>query len=182
MRTKAATEYDKRTMHPCQDCGVLIYRRSIRCSDCAHKARRIVRVCIDCGKTVTGKATRCRKCSDMHLHESRKGIINHKRGKEHPNWKGGRIYSSGYVFVCKPEHHRSNRDGYVREHILVWEQVHGKPLPDGWIVHHLNGVKDDNKPKNLVGLPSKKHSLVLQAKAKRIQELEALLNGQGHLI
>lgn len=182
MRRKAQIEFDIRNMHPCPDCGKPIQRRSKRCVECAHNARRIIRVCIDCGSPVTGKATRCRKCSDIYLHEARKGIIKHKRGSEHPNWKGGRIYSSGYVFVYKPEHPKANRDGYVREHILVWEQTHGKPLPNGWIIHHLNGVKDDNKPRNLVGLSSKKHSLVLQAKAKRIQELEALLNGQGHLI
>jgi len=107
---------------------------------------------------------------------------NPRYGKDHPNWKGGRIKSSGYIFVYRPEHPRANRDGYVREHILVWEESHGKPLPKGWIVHHLNGEKDNNQPKNLKGLPNKKHYLVLQAKAKRIQELEALLNGQAQLI
>ena len=53
---------------------------------------------------------------------------------------------------------------------------HGQPLPKGWIIPHLNGVKSYNRPHNLVALTSKKHYIVLEAKAKRIQELEGLLN------
>jgi len=88
----------------------------------------------------------------------------------------------GYIGILKPNHPRANTKGYVLEHILIWEEAHGKPLPEGWVIHHLNGIKDDNRPRNLIALPSKKHYLILQAKAKRIQELEAMLNNQGHLI
>ena len=79
-------------------------------------------------------------------------------------------------------HPRANSKDRILEHIWIWEEAHGKPLPKGWIIHHLNGIKDDNRPKNLMALPNKKHYLVLQAKAKRIQELEALLNGQHQLL
>ena len=88
----------------------------------------------------------------------------------------------GYVFLRMPEHHRAMKSGYVAEHIFVWEQAHKKELPKGWIIHHLNGIKNDNRLCNLVALSRKNHALVLQAKAKRIQELEALLNGQYQLV
>ncbi len=70
------------------------------------------------------------------------------------------------------------------EHILVWEKQHNQFLPDGYVVHHLNGKRDDNRPKNLVALPKLNHhyALLLQEKEKRIQELEGLLNSQGQLI
>ena len=84
--------------------------------------------------------------------------------------------------VHKPEHPRASKVGAVFDHWLVWEQAHNKPLPAGWIIHHLNGIKTDNRPSNLVALPNKKHYLVLQAKAKRIQELEGLLNNQHQLL
>ena len=182
---RAQIKYREKNKHPCVDCGKMIHRISIRCSDCAHKAKRTVvpKFCIDCGKPITGWfAKRCPSCETKRrwANSEMKHLV--RREKEHHNWKGGRIRSSGYVFVHRSDHARANRDGYVREHILVWEEAHGKTLPKGWIVHHLNGIKDDNRPINLLGLPNKKHYLVLQAKAKRIQELEALLNGQSQLL
>ncbi len=100
-------------------------------------------------------------------------------------WKGGRVKTAnGYITVYKPDHPRAtggNRK-YVLEHILIWEEAHGKPLPQGWIIHHINGIPDDNRIENLIALPRKKHYLVLQAKAKRIQELEALLKNQKQLL
>ncbi len=84
--------------------------------------------------------------------------------------------------VRNPEHDRANGAGYVFEHILIWEQTHGEVVPHGYVVHHLNGIKSDNRPSNLMALPNQKHRVVLEAKAKRIQELEALLNRQGQLI
>ena len=67
-------------------------------------------------------------------------------GSANPSWKGGRTIANGYIYVRAPDHPRA-RNGYVAEHILVWERVHNKPLPPGWVVHHLNGIGVDNRPK-----------------------------------
>lgn len=69
-------------------------------------------------------------------------------GKHRPN--GGRtVDKSGYVLVLCPGHPYANFHGYVREHRLVIEQIIGRYLQPGEVVHHRNGIKDDNRPENL---------------------------------
>ena len=49
-----------------------------------------------------------------------------------------------------PGHPRARpKNPYVFEHILVMEDKIGRFLLSGESVHHLNGVKDDNRPENL---------------------------------
>ena len=70
-------------------------------------------------------------------------------GSQNGNWRGGRINHRGYVMIKVPDHPRSPVNGYVFEHILVMEELLGRHLLPGETVHHLNGVKDDNRPENL---------------------------------
>ena len=63
----------------------------------------------------------------------------------------------GYVTVLLPEHHRAHLDGYVFEHIVVAEAKVGRPIRRHEVVHHINGVKHDNRPENLEVLPSHAH-------------------------
>ena len=65
------------------------------------------------------------------------------------SWKGGRNYDAqGYIRVWRPEHPDSNA-GYVLEHRLIMEQLLDRHLRKNEIVHHINGVRDDNHPDNL---------------------------------
>lgn len=82
-----------------------------------------------------------------------------------------------YLERKMPNHPRANKRGYVKEHVLAWEQAHGQLLPEGWVIHHLNGLKNDNRPENLVGMPNGNHcsGLVNEALRKRILELETKL-------
>lgn len=90
------------------------------------------------------------------------------------NWKGGKFKTmDGYVKVLVPEHPHADNKGYVLEHRLVLEQKLGRLLKQSEVGHHLNGIKNDNRPENLAAM-SKKHNsstLVIPYK-KRIKELE----------
>jgi hypothetical protein len=81
----------------------------------------------------------------------------HIRGNKSHKWKGGRYKSStGYIFISVPDHPDANKDGYVLEHRYVWEQAHG-PLKSNEVVHHINGIRDDNRIENLIALSKSKH-------------------------
>lgn len=89
------------------------------------------------------------------------------------NWRGGKRYPNGYVAVWQPDHYRTNKQGYVYEHILVWEKAHKQQVPKGWLIHHLNGIKTDNRPENLEAMPNSEHHRLPEPYKERIRILEA---------
>ena len=72
-----------------------------------------------------------------------------RKGKSHGWCKKRRIDEKGYILLWKPEHPMSNNTGYVFEHRLVMAEKLGRTIHKEEIVHHLNEVKDDNRPENL---------------------------------
>lgn len=55
----------------------------------------------------------------------------------------------GYMLVYFPEHPNALSSGNVREHVLVMSEHLGRPLLKSETVHHINGVRDDNRIENL---------------------------------
>ena len=102
--------------------------------------------------TKTSKDYCSNKCRGFYL-----------RGKKHWAWKGGRKRDKGYILVYKPEHHRADRHGYVREHVLVLEEKLGRPILKTENTHHINQIKDDNRPENLTVMSAKEHGKLHQA-------------------
>ena len=73
-----------------------------------------------------------------------------KRGNKHPNWKGGRNFRNGHLFIMVKEHPSADEYGYVAEHRLVAEKVLGRYLKTNEVVHHINRDKLDNRNCNLL--------------------------------
>ena len=72
------------------------------------------------------------------------------RGECHHHWKGGRsISTGGYIMVWDKDHLNTGKNGYVYEHVAVMSKHLGRPLLPEETVHHLNGVRDDNRLENL---------------------------------
>lgn len=62
---------------------------------------------------------------------------------KHWNWKGGKYKDkNGYIRVLK-------EGKYILEHVFILEEYMGRKLYDDEIVHHLNGIRDDNRVENL---------------------------------
>jgi hypothetical protein len=63
----------------------------------------------------------------------------------------------GYKMLRMPEHPMASREGYVMEHRYVMAETLGRMLSSDEIVHHKNGIKDDNRPENLEVMAKRLH-------------------------
>ena len=118
-----------------------------------------------------GQVSKCLRCGDEFLALLSRRIETHLRnearfcsktcsslatcstkptGKDHYAWKGGRLKTTkGYIDIYIPGHPHARGGKYVLEHRLVMEKKLGRYLERYEIVHHKNGIKDDNRLRNL---------------------------------
>lgn len=68
------------------------------------------------------------------------------------------INQKGYVRVYFPDHPKADKRGFVFEHDLIMECAIGRWLKPDEVVHHKNGIKKDNRLKNLELMTRKEHS------------------------
>lgn len=78
--------------------------------------------------------------------KNRKTLSRHN----HPLWNGGIRMANGYITILMPEHPYCNKKGYVRKHRLVMEAHIGRVLLPTEVVHHINGIRTDNRIENLM--------------------------------
>ena len=81
--------------------------------------------------------------------------IRHGNGHKH----------EGYVFVKRVGHPRSTKEGFVKLAVLVVEAKLGRHLNRQEHIHHINGIRDDDRPENLMILTNSEHTR-LHMKAK----------------
>lgn len=133
--------------------------------------------CPECGKPMTPKARWCRSCWFSKCVE----LKIFPQGSRHHWYKNGRPKTSeGYIRVKQPDHPFADHSGYVAEHRLVMEEHLGRTLNRKEFVHHLNGIRDDNRLVNLAVVSPSNHSSNTLKKLfqKRIRDLEIELSQQ----
>lgn len=105
----------------------------------------------------------------LKLSLQRRGVLSHR-------WKGGRFRNQqGYMWIWKPEHPfamKCSPRGYVFEHRLIMEEKLGRYLENGEIVHHINGIRDDNRIENLELKMAGKH--IGEHNSERIWKKESI--------
>lgn len=121
----------------------------------------------------------CISCSNRKIARS---------ASRHHNWNGGHTLSKeGYVYIhfshIKDEHRHIvkpmlTRCSYVLEHRYVIAKAINRPLLKSEHVHHLNGIKNDNRLCNLQLVTPNEHPAEnkamfdrLKAEIKRLQDL-----------
>jgi len=174
-RDTKADRYHKFIWQACTNCG---RQRWVA----IRKGKAIRTLCIECGnKTkVLSEETRekyrqaGRKKKGSRWNEQSKAKL---RGEKHYNWKGGRHKTvKGYIEVAiypNDFFYPMAFHSRVKEHRLIMARHLGRCLLPWEIVHHKNGIKDDNRLENLELLPdaTKHYSItVLQNYIKELEE------------
>lgn len=91
----------------------------------------------------------CSPCYHMQYRRKKMGIdVNTPRlvGKRN---SGHICKKDGYKLVYKPLNENSNKNGIIREHRYIMQQYIGRPLRPSETVHHVNGIRTDNRIENL---------------------------------
>jgi hypothetical protein len=126
--------YGKLKQRDCKECGAGFNTRNntTLCSPCKYKRvrARTDKECPRCGAAIDARAAHCSRCAPRGYSTAR------SIGDRYVHPK------SGYVDV-------KTERGWLKEHIVVMEQRLGRTLLAGENVHHINGVRDDNRIENL---------------------------------
>ena len=132
-----------------------------RCDSCNNEFKRSVSNLKEnqfCSKSCYFKWLKDVRTGKKHDATTKETLSKKKMGKLNPQWKGGKVYTEkGYVYIYSPEHPNNVKEGYVLEHRLVMEKELGRYLTGDELVHHINGIRDDNRPENLEVLSFGEH-------------------------
>lgn len=90
-----------------------------------------------------------KKASKTTKQKMRLSQVGKHNGNKNAMWKGGQRCNGLYVYILSPDHPNATVTGYVLLSHLVIERSIGRYLKKGEVVHHINGIKDDNRIENL---------------------------------
>lgn len=111
--------------------------------------------CVVCGKHVKTYRSPVAQMNNQPKYCSPQCTGAAQRGQGNPAWAGGRRkLNTGYILIFAPEHPFADTNGLILEHRMVMECTIGRHLTEEEVVHHINSIKDDNRPENLRLFPN----------------------------
>lgn len=113
--------------------------------------KNVKSTCVVCGKVWMAKRIERKFCSPKCI----------STGVNNGNYKtGSHKNPNGYIMVYSPHHPNPIAGNYVLQHRLVMEKHLGRFLNPKELVHHINGIKDDNRIENLQLTTSSEHTKI----------------------
>jgi hypothetical protein len=130
----------------------------------------------------TGKRFFCSPCFEKARHEGLNIWKSQVKELERIyNGRPVRLDHFGYPLIYEPSRARTTTSfpkGWDHEHRIVAEKTLGRRLKKTECVHHVNGIKTDNRPENLQVLSQQAHRKVhndeIADKLRRLAEYERL--------
>ena len=133
----------------------IVLRKTVR----TKRENKVIQCACGCGGEMTEYNRHGRRRKFLYRHS--------------PMRSGGRyINGDGYVLLQAPSHPKSDRDGYVYEHILLAEKALGRYMPPGVEVHHVNFQKGDNGHGNLVICENHAYHFLLHARTNSLLRMK----------
>lgn len=120
-------------------CPICQQERYVRSNSITRKDRVFTGRCASCFRHST-------ELLEKNLHRSR-------GGKQE-------FLSEGYVRVSLPNHPKASHTGSVHRYVLVMENYLGRYLREGELVHHINGIKTDDRIENLKIVSACEHARI----------------------
>ncbi len=133
--------------------------------------------CSECKKEIITSPSRigrkkycsidCRTNASIRILDEKRLTRIYKKREGSSNWKGGIWKIRGYIYIYSPNHPFGGVRGYVAEHRLVMEKHIGRYLTKKENVHHINGIKDDNRIENLMLFSTLKEHIEYEYKNRK---------------
>jgi|SRR5215831_2923206 len=129
----------------------------LRCGD----ANYLVECKCGCGRILGRKDNDHRYREFFPGHSTR---LWDQKAEKSPSWKGGTYVNGwGYVLRMHKGHPRGDKNGYVFEHILNFEDANKCCVLVWGNIHHKDHNKRNNSPANLEGMTSSQHTKIMNA-------------------
>jgi len=152
------------TPKQCEQCGA-----TFKAKDNQRRRRFCSKVCAAQAMRVTHPPKTCRECDQTFIPDRTgrkapnfcsKACANRRTARNRSTTKGYVVSAKGYRHLYRPGHPMAMKSGYVAEHRLVVAEALGRMLTSDEVVHHINGVKDDNRLENLEVLQKREHDRI----------------------